>query len=202
MRRPRIQAQSALSLTRTRPPVPQVNRIAGYQRARTASRIDSSMHTGGTSDMPWHIGGHRIHFGWGVIFAMLLAAAGGGFGGQPWTRLSASSPDGAVTLEYDRLWRMNAPTTLKLQVSDAPDGSLRVAVSRTYLEKVRIDWTIPEPHLVVGAENAVSYHFVGDPENPSTTVTFSVTPLVAGMLHAEIDIEGYRPVRFRQFIYP
>jgi hypothetical protein len=153
--------------------------------------------------MSWRIRGHRIHFGWIVIFAVVLLAAAGGFGGAPWTRLSASSPDQQLQLEYDGLWRMNAPMTLTLELSTAPDtGSLRIAMNRTYLENVRIDWILPEPHLVFGSADRVSFHFIGAPESPSSAVDFSLTPLVAGMLHAEIGIEGQQPIRFRQFIYP
>jgi hypothetical protein len=161
------------------------------------------MHTGGTSDMPWRIGGHRIHLGWIVIFAVVLVAAGGGFGGVPWTRLSISSSDGSLQLEYDGLWRMNAPTTLKIQMHDAPGtGSVRIAVNRAYLENVRVDSILPEPHLVLGAMDRVSYHLLGDPESPSISVSFAVTPLTIGILHAEIAVEGHQPIRFRQFIYP
>lgn len=155
--------------------------------------------------MPWRIGGHRIHLGWIVIFAVVLVAAGGGFGGMPWTRLSISSADGKLRLEYEGLWRMNAPTTLKLQMYDASalgTGSVRIDVDRAYLENVRIDSILPEPHLVLGATDRVSFHFLGDPESPSTSVSFAVTPLTIGILRAEIAVEGHQPIRFRQFIYP
>ncbi|MDX9739981.1 MAG: hypothetical protein RBT81_02200 [Gammaproteobacteria bacterium] len=153
--------------------------------------------------MAWHIHGHRIHFGWIVICVVILTAAAGGFGGGPSTRLSASSADRLLHLKYDGLWRMNAPTTLALRTSKPLDtGSLHIALNRAYLENVRIDWILPQPYLVHGSADHVSFHFIGDPENPGMAVDFSITPLTTGMLHAQIAIEGSQPIRFRQFIYP
>jgi hypothetical protein len=154
--------------------------------------------------MAWRIGGHRIHVGWLIICAVILTAAGGGFGGGTASRHLATTPDEALRLQYQGLWRLNAPTQLELRTHTVPHGKgpLRIALNRGYLQSVRIDWILPEPYLVTGTMDRVIFHFLSAPGEHDMAIDFAVTPLDYGVLRGQIGIEGEQPVRFRQFIYP
>lgn len=154
--------------------------------------------------MAWRIGGHRIRIGWVIICAVILAAAAGGFGGGTASRHLAVAHDNALQLQYQGLWRLNAPTQLQLRTNGVPHSkdSLRIALSRTYLQSVRVDWILPAPYLITGTVDRVIFHFLSAPGEHDMTIDFAVTPLEYGMLHGQIGLEGEQPVRFRQFIYP
>lgn len=139
-----------------------------------------------------------------IICAVILAAAAGGLGGGTTSRHMTATPDDALQLQYQGLWRLNAPTQLRLRTNGVPHrkDSLRIALSRTYLQSVRIDWILPEPYLITGTVDRVIFHFLSAPGEHDMAIDFAVTPLEYGMLRGQIGLEDKQPVRFRQFIYP
>lgn len=139
-----------------------------------------------------------------IICAVILTAAAGGFGDGAASRHLAVTHDDALRLQYQGLWRLYAPTRLTLRTHAVPQGKgpLRIALSRDYLQSVRIDGILPEPYLITGTVDRVIFHFLSAPGDHDMAIDFAVTPLEYGMLRGQIGLEGEQPASFRQFIYP
>lgn len=142
------------------------------------------------------------HAGWLLIAAFVLAGALGTFGGGPLSRTTRETPDAALQLEYQRFWRMNAPTDLRLRIATGTTASeTRIWLSRDYLESVTVAGISPLPMHVVSHEDR--HLFVFDTGGAhASIVIFTVEPKVAGRLRGEVGTAAGPSLRFSQFVYP
>ena len=58
--------------------------------------------------------------GWSAMGVTVLAALLGLFGTGPLSSATVSSQDEALTLQYNRFWRVQSPMTLRLSVTPDP----------------------------------------------------------------------------------
>ena len=133
--------------------------------------------------------------GWFLIGVVIIAAVAGSFGNGPVSHASAQG-DG-LQLQYERFARLQRPT--QVQVSLEAKTSLQLALSRRYVEAVRVDQIIPEPNEIAAAGEWLVYRFAG--VGP-LSITFTVKPEQFGNLSGAARVPGGRAVVFDQWVYP
>jgi hypothetical protein len=143
--------------------------------------------------------------GWIVLGATLLAALLGLFGGGGFVASAEVATDsGALSMHYDRFWRVESPTHLRVVVRPAAenDSAVRIWIARDYLEALSLTATTPQPDRVATAADRYVFEFpLADP-GEAATIVLDVEPREPGRLRGEIGVEGGDSLSFSQFIYP
>jgi hypothetical protein len=140
--------------------------------------------------------------GWALGIAILVLGGLGLFGGGPLSEVTAGTP--ALRVEYERFLRRDSPTELRVDARPVGD-QVRLAVSREYLHALRIESILPYPERLEETDREVILAFRAAPRATSLRITFNVTPLHVGALHAQVRAAAANPpapVRIDQFTYP
>lgn len=112
--------------------------------------------------------------------------------------------DGLARLEYSRLDRFAAPTTLRVQVSPAAEknGALKLLLSYGYINAVRVRSVYPAPKRVEAAKDGVVFTFPAQGPKRPTTVVFQVEGIAYGALDGELEVAGGPALPFKQYLLP
>lgn len=142
---------------------------------------------------------------WSLLVASpLLLVFGGLVAVAALSRATIVGKDGVVRLEYDRLDRFTAPTTLRVRLSSAAarGKDVRLVLSYGYMEAVNIKGVLPAPERVESAAQGVAFVFAPPPKGKPMTVVFEVEGKAYGAVDGELAI-GRRPeIDFRQILLP
>jgi len=143
---------------------------------------------------------------WVLMVLFVGAAAVGLFGSGPLSRARADVP-GLMTLEYDRFGRLETTEALKVRLEPAATrgGTVRLWVTREFLESARVESVVPPPTRVELADGRLVYVFDVDEPGVPMNVTFNVQPEEIGRSEARLGLDsaaGRRDVAFRRFVYP
>lgn len=133
-----------------------------------------------------------------------LAALAGLLGPGPLSETTSGEQGGPLWLEYSRFGRFRAPLTLRVNLgpNTGQQGSVRVWLSRDYLESVQIEQVMPQPAQVEVGPERLTYVFpVSDPSR-STAVTFWLKTEQIGRQRGCVGLANASTLCFRQFIYP
>jgi len=142
--------------------------------------------------------------GWILMLALVVAALAGAFGRGPLSTKTERTPDGTLSVEYERFARHEAETELKLHISKeaARSGSLRLWLDRDYMSKFGIKEINPEPQRSdLGADRVTFVYPVPKPGG-RLTVRFLFEATEIGNVEGAAGIEGHDTLRFKQFVYP
>ena len=137
----------------------------------------------------------RIGIGLLALFVIAAALGFTGLGG-PLNHAEAGERGGPIHVEYERVVRRGAKTSMKLNLRTDPPGFIQFWVSAPYLENVVVDGLEPAPQTVtVESERHVYTIRAGSTD---VTVTVEVQPQTFGRLEGEAGIVGGPSVRFQQ----
>ena len=142
--------------------------------------------------------------GWVVMLALVLAASAGLLGHGPLSDSRVQTAEGSLTVEFDRLTRHSAPTTLRVGIGagTARDGYARLWFDRAYLSEMQIEAIVPEPESAATADDRFIYTFrVADPGRPAV-VSFDLEPRATWLLRGRVGLENGPSLDFGQFIFP
>lgn len=142
--------------------------------------------------------------GWLVFVLLLIAGVLGFFGHGPLSKATVNPPGSALLVDYDRLARRETPCMLELHLEKAAlaSGEVRIHLNHALVDQTQIKQIVPAPLAAEPLADGVRYLFRIDPTCDSACIRFSENPTTPGYVDAEVTVEGARPVRFRQFIYP
>src|SRR5690606_2119682 len=142
--------------------------------------------------------------GWVGLGAIVIAALFGLFGGGWIGRAAISAESGRLSLEYDRFWRVQSPTVLKLEVSPlrADGDRVRVWIGREYVESMSVSQIMPRPVRVEGGGDRFVFEFATHGGGGAIGVVFRFEPERAWRVNGAIGLEDGEPLRFTQFIFP
>ena len=131
-----------------------------------------------------------------ALFLCVAAALLGltGMGG-PLSHGEAGERNGPVFVEFDRVVRRGARSTIRLHLRGTP-GEVRVFVSAAYVEHVRIESVTPTPELA-SVEPARHVYVIRLASNDAI-VTMHVAHDSYGRLEAEVGVADGPSVRFTQ----
>jgi hypothetical protein len=139
--------------------------------------------------------------GWIVIAALLLLALAGLFGNGPLSHAVASA--GTLQVSYERFAHADAPATLRIDVRQPSEGTVRVAINREYLDTLRVEHILPEPLRTVSGGEEHTFEFAS-PGNADLHISIEASPQAPGMPVARVRLlqEPNAILRFRQVVYP
>lgn len=159
------------------------------------------LHLGGADLADEHFGLQRI--AWSVMALLVLAAAFGLFGDGPLAQARAASPTGELDLEYARIARSDAPTTLRFTLRPGPScgAAAHLTLPIEYAAAMQVQGVLPLPVRTRTARGQVTYSFEVEPRR-ETTVVFDLKPQRAGVLHASFSLAGGPPLQIRQLVLP
>lgn len=136
--------------------------------------------------------------GWLAMVLLILVGLGGLLGGGPLSRAVAEA--GGLRVEHARFARAEAPESLHVRIPAQPDGH-RLAVSRSFLDRVRVETVVPAPLRTEALGDQVVYVFAGRP-GADVVTTFHVTPHAVGFARAGLGIPGQAPLTIWMLVYP
>jgi hypothetical protein len=141
---------------------------------------------------------------WVVMALLIVAALLGLTGSGPLARVIASEEGSPLQLEYSRFVRLDAPTTLDVEIaSEAVTGEfVELRLERAYLQDIGVEQIVPEPAEVRSAGDYLIYVFaVEEPEQP-VSVTFDLRHTAFGPKSGQVRLGDEVTVDFGQFIFP
>ena len=96
---------------------------------------------------------------WVIAVLVLVAALAGVFGHGPLSNAAATSADGSLRVEYQRVLRNQAPSELRVRVTPGAEGRAVVWLAQDYLRKVRLRQVTPEPERAEVRSDRTVYTF-------------------------------------------
>jgi hypothetical protein len=141
---------------------------------------------------------------WVIATLILITALLGFLGPGPLGKATAASPDKAISLDYFRVERYNAPVELRFQLEGAlaKDGQLQFWLDRDYVDALEIKHIDPRPESVQIDGERFVYAFKTSGAPPTIKVFFHVEPKTFGSTPAHAGIVNGPEIRFSQFYMP
>ena len=142
--------------------------------------------------------------GWALMAVVILAALGGVFGAGPLSSTRAASSSGLVWIEYERFGRFKSPYTLRVHFDPQAigKGSIRFWIDRAYLDEMRPERILPEPHKVEIAAQRLLYEFPAAAGAGPGVITFELKPNTFGRIEGRLGLDGGDELRFGHLVYP
>ena len=137
--------------------------------------------------------------GWLAMVLLILAGLAGLLGVGPLSRAEVSDASG-LHVAHARFARAEAPESLRVRVPAQADGH-RLAVSRAFLDRVRIESVVPEPARTEALGDQVVYVFAGRP-GTDAVATVHFTPSAVGFVRAGLGVPGRAPLTIWMLVYP
>ncbi|MGH7400586.1 MAG: hypothetical protein ACRELW_23940 [Candidatus Rokuibacteriota bacterium] len=140
-----------------------------------------------------------------AMLLLVLMGLGGLLGASPLSRTAVQDAEG-LRVEYARFARAEAPESIQVRMPARAADVYRLAVSREFLDRVRVDSVVPAPVLAEALADRVVYVFAGRPSTGSVVATFHVTPDSVGLVRASFGVPGapstIRPLAIWMVVYP
>jgi hypothetical protein len=141
---------------------------------------------------------------WVVMALFVLAGLLGLLGRGPMSYQTAASPDGTVSVEYERFvnHRAGAQMTVRVPGDVTAGGTFRLVINQDYLRGVQVQQITPTPDTTEAGEGRQVFVFrAADPGRP-TAVVFYLEAEGPATLTGRISIPGGPPAEFTQVVYP
>jgi hypothetical protein len=130
--------------------------------------------------------------GWVMMAAWLLASAAGATGPGPLSRGRVTTPDGRISIDYDRVLHRDASTRVVVRVEHAEAGALSLGLGGAYREAFRVHELVPSPRTQAAGPRARRFTLELD-DAGRTRVELALVPLAWGWQTGELHLDG-RPV--------
>ncbi len=141
--------------------------------------------------------------GWALMIAVIVAAFAGLLGGGPIAHRRIVSPDSSLVVEYDRIVRYAASSSMRLHVrapASSADGLTRIWFNRVSATAMHIESSVPSVDRSEMRGDSVIYPFRAAARD--FTVLLRIRPEHRGALTTTIGLVGHRPVVLRQYVLP
>ncbi len=125
---------------------------------------------------------------WRFFTLIVLADLAGAFGRGPLADASKVTPDGAMTVRYERVERFSTPSILSIQMGSAAvhEGKIRLWVSTSLISRLGNQRIIPEPSSSQIVPDGVIYTFPC--AGGSGLVSFALQPANVGISHLTLRL--------------
>jgi hypothetical protein len=134
-----------------------------------------------------------------AMVLLILVGMAGLLGPGLLSRTEVSDARG-LRVEHARFARAEAPESLRVRIPAQADGH-RLAVSRAFLDRVRIESVVPEPIRTEALGDQMVYVFVGPP-GAEAVATFHFTPHAIGFARAALGAPGLVTLSIWMIVYP
>ena len=142
--------------------------------------------------------------GWTVWSLIMLAACVGLLGPGWFSSREETSPDGAITVGYERFLHYHNPSQIVVTCKGAPldANEFGIRVQRSLLDCMQIRRIEPEPEHNQLTAGGIVYRFRRDQQADVINIVFHVEYERYGNVEGQIALAGGEPVTVRQFVYP
>jgi hypothetical protein len=137
--------------------------------------------------------------GWGLMAGFVAAGAAGLFGSGPLARAAVDT--GGLRVEYDRYARLDAPTEMTIEATDAR-SDLRIWISRDFLAATEVEHITPEPDSTELHADRVVHVFRGTKVAAPRGVSLDLRPRRLGPRSGALGLEGGASAEIHQIVYP
>lgn len=137
--------------------------------------------------------------GWALMFLLILAVLGGGFGSGPLSE-KAEGKEG-FHVKYQRFGRYQAPAKIQFFCQLSPADHFALKLDRDFIEAIEITEISPEPEQVITEGKHYVYEFKqgdGDPH----LVTFRLKAEKFGRSQSSVTLDNKATVQIRMFFWP
>ena len=135
--------------------------------------------------------------GIGVLALFLIAAVLGFTGsGGPFSRAETSDASGALRVEYERIVRRGAQSTITLHSRGGKPGPRSFWVSTDYFKSIDLELVVPDPEAVTAEGDRYVYTIRST--RSDATVTVHVRPTRVGWIEVDVGVVDGPSVRFHQ----
>lgn len=142
--------------------------------------------------------------GWFLWIALLAAGLAGLIGPGPLSSHYVATSDGRLAAEYDQFVHRHYPTEIRLtlQPEGREDESLRLQVSQTLLERIRISRIEPQPTSAELTADGVWYEFACTPGAERVNAVFHIEHDAIGRGAGQLRLAGGQPLNASFLVYP
>ena len=139
---------------------------------------------------------------WLFFAAVIVADLVGVFGRGPIANATARSPDGAMTVRYERIERYGAPSVLRIEFAPNAihDGKVELWVGETLIKSLGAQRVIPQPAQSRVGAGGVTYLFPAS--DVPASVTFALEPTVPGILDMPLRASASGLLKLRAYVLP
>ena len=139
---------------------------------------------------------------WGVFLVIILCDLVGLLGHGWLADAKATSPDGTLAIDYERIERGNSPSTMTLHFGPAAihDGHVQVFVSNSIIRELGAQRISPQPALSAVGAGGVTYLFSAT--SGPADVQFQLEPTEPGMHRFHVAAPSEPAVDARVFVLP
>lgn len=139
---------------------------------------------------------------WTVFCVILLCDLVGVFGEGYVSKSRRTTPDGTLSLEYNRTMRSGTPSLLLLRFGPAAvhDGKISVYLSDPVVKELGAERIIPQPERSTLGNDGVSYTFPA--AHGPWDVQIQLAPKSAGSHSFRIQVFGAEPIDAKVFVFP
>ena len=132
------------------------------------------------------------------VLALLLVAAVLGFTGSggPFSHAETSDASGALRVEYERIVRRGAQSTMTLHLAGGKPGSRSFWFSTDYFKGIDLETVVPDPEAVTAEGDRYVYTIRST--GSDATVTVHMRPTRVGRIDVDVGVVDGPSVRFHQ----
>jgi len=138
-----------------------------------------------------------------TVFLMVIVCDLAGLFGRGWlAKAEASTPDKALTVEYERIERANTPSTMTLRFGPAAirNGHLQFHVSDAVVHDLGAQRIAPQPSTSTPGQGGISY--VIPVTAAPAGVQIQLQPAVPGRYTFKIQLADVPPITRRVLVLP
>ncbi|WP_409289777.1 hypothetical protein [Pseudomonas sp. KCJK8927] len=139
--------------------------------------------------------------GWYVLTVIVVLALAGLFGNGPLSNRQATSSDGRVEVEYQRLSRSGTTDKLRITVRGTGGEPVMLMLGGSLLRKASIETLQPEPQTSFSHGNALLLQ-LGTSQDGIATLYLTLRSEYVGELEGVVKAGPSSSVRFTTFLYP
>jgi hypothetical protein len=138
-----------------------------------------------------------------ILFLCILVCDMLGLFGRGWlARAQRSTPDKALTLDYERFERASTPSimTLKFGPDAVKDGNIQVYVSDDVVKWLGAQRVSPQPAVSHVGSGGITYTFAAGPA--PATVQIELEPSFPGLHRFRVQLRDSSPIEGDVFVFP
>lgn len=139
---------------------------------------------------------------WSFLLLVLLADVLGLFGRGWLAKAEQRTPDGALTLHYERIERASTPSVMTLEFGNAAvhQGRVQLYVSDSIVKPLGAQRISPQPQTSTIGDGGITYTFPASAA--PMTVQIELMPSFPGIHSFEVRVPGSEPIRRKIAVVP
>jgi hypothetical protein len=139
--------------------------------------------------------------GWYLLLTIVVLTLCGLFSRGPFSSMRKASPEGTLSVEYERFHRNGSVNTMVVRARGPRNRPLNLILGKTMMEGFSVESMQPQPAVAAASPEGIRLSLAADEHGEATLyVTWRSDGL--GPFSSEVAIEGGEHLSVFQFIYP